>query len=92
MIKGFLAKKSYLLEIHFHRFNATAIENFAQKIKNLSEADWFERQTAEWNKRYQVEFTQIPTQQGFGFAFNMLPPSKLFTERFDRLKTFAMIA
>ena len=55
-------------------------EDFMSRVKELYEHEWFENQTASWNTNFKAEFTEVMTKRGFGFAFNMLPDSELFTE------------
>lgn len=56
------------------------VENFMGKIKAYLRDSWFPNQTATWDENYQPEFTEILTRRGYGFAFNMLPESQLFTK------------
>jgi hypothetical protein len=56
-------------------------ENFLKKIKRYYRVQWFTNQTATWNTRFRPEFTEVLTKFGYGFAFNMLPESKLFTDK-----------
>jgi hypothetical protein len=59
---------------------ATEIEEFSKRIKEYYQVDWFRNQTASWNNVYQPIFTEALTKRGFGFAFNMMPDSELFTK------------
>jgi hypothetical protein len=65
----------------FDYTNATGIDNFIKKIRELYRVEWFLNQTASWNTNYKPIFTETITRRGFAFAFNMLQGSKLFTER-----------
>jgi hypothetical protein len=58
-------------------------KNFMPRIKKQLLTDWFENHTASWNNRYKPEFEEILTRRGYGFAFNMLPKSQLFTDKYD---------
>jgi hypothetical protein len=60
--------------------HASEIEEFPKRIKEYYQVEWFRNQTASWNNLYQPIFTEVLTKRGFGFAFNMLPDTKLFTK------------
>jgi hypothetical protein len=55
-------------------------DNFLAKIKELYQPEWFVNQTASWNTNYEPIFVETLTRRGYGFTFNMLPASKLFTD------------
>jgi hypothetical protein len=57
------------------------VENFMKKIKRYYQVYWFTNQTATWNQNYKPEFTEVLTKFGYGFAFNLLPESQLFTNK-----------
>lgn len=54
--------------------------NMVPTLKNFSQIEWLEQQTAIWNSYYQPEFIEILTPRGYGFVFNMLDPTKMFHE------------
>jgi hypothetical protein len=56
-------------------------ENFLAKVKTYYQTDWFKNQTASWKDRHQPEFTEVLTKFGYGFAFNMMQNSELFTDK-----------
>jgi hypothetical protein len=56
------------------------LDDFVGRIKKSTQTEWFVNQTAMWNSRYKPEFAEVLTKRGYGFSFNMLPPSKLFTD------------
>jgi hypothetical protein len=63
------------------------IDDFVGRISNSTLTEWFVDQKALWNSHYKPEFVEVLTKRGYGFAFNMLPSSKLFTDELDfRLK------
>jgi hypothetical protein len=57
------------------------VENLLKKIKRYYQVNWFTNQTASWNQNFNPEFTEILTKFGYGFAFNLLPESQLFTDK-----------
>jgi hypothetical protein len=58
------------------------IENFLEKIKKYYHPEWFMNQTASWNTNFRPIFTESITKgRGYGFSFNMLEDSKLFSEK-----------
>lgn len=77
MCDNTLVTASWLLDIE----TLNKSENFLQKVKKLYQTKWFSQQTASWNNHYQPEFTEVLTRRGYGFAFNLLPESKLLTEK-----------
>jgi hypothetical protein len=56
-------------------------EDLMKKIKKYYQPKWFVKQKASWNLRYKPVFSEVLTKFGYGFTFNMLPKSKLFTSR-----------
>lgn len=60
-------------------------------LKNRSNREWFKQQKSAWNSNSQPKFVEIPTKQGFGFSFNMLKSSKMFTDRLGESLTFLVI-
>jgi hypothetical protein len=79
-IEGMMCNDEYVMR-YINYANASKIENFSTKIKEYYQVDWFANQTASWNGLYQPTFTEVLTKRGYGFAFNMLPDSKLFTKK-----------
>jgi hypothetical protein len=69
-------------KLNFTSMNESLVSKIVPAIKEYYQVDWFKNQTTSWNTYYQPEFTEVLTKRGFGFAFNMLPNSKLFTERY----------
>jgi hypothetical protein len=67
----------------FHYETLGKPKNFMPRIKKQLQTHWFENQTASWNNRFKPEFTETLTRIGYGFAFNMLPKSQLFTDKYD---------
>lgn len=41
-------------------------------IKNNSRLEWFQDQIYKLNGLYNLVFTQMPTQSGMGYTFNLL--------------------
>jgi mannose/fructose/N-acetylgalactosamine-specific phosphotransferase system component IID len=70
------------LKNDFQNLNDSFVSKIVPIIKEYFQVDWFKNQTTSWNTYYQPEFTEVLTKRGFGFAFNMLPNSKLFTDRY----------
>lgn len=60
--------------------NQSYVSDLLPVFKRYYQRGWFIRQSASWNSRFDAEFTEILTKRGYGFAFNMLPKSKLFTD------------
>ncbi|KAG5668268.1 hypothetical protein PVAND_016215 [Polypedilum vanderplanki] len=57
------------------------IKNWVQMLDNYyTYKKWFINQTATWKRNFKPEFLRVLTRRGFGFAFNMLEPTKLFRE------------
>lgn len=72
-----ICNQGYLLK--YIDFRATPyFGNIVPLLKNFSQLEWFGQQSATWNSYYQPEFTEVLTPRGYGFAFNMLDPSKMF--------------
>jgi hypothetical protein len=59
---------------------ANKTENFYPKVKKYLQSEWFTNQTAVWNRNYKPVFKEVLTRRGYGFTFNMLPESKLFSD------------
>jgi hypothetical protein len=71
------------LRNNFKNLNDSFVSKIVPIVKEYFQVDWFKNQTSSWNTYYQPEFTEVLTKRGFGFAFNMLPNSKLFTDRYS---------
>jgi hypothetical protein len=56
-------------------------ENFLQRVKEYYQTEWFQNQTASWNTHFKPIFTETLTRRGYGFTFNMLDNSKMFTDK-----------
>jgi hypothetical protein len=72
----------YFYGIDFGIVNDSYVSKTVPTIKKYFQVEWFKNQTSSWNTYYQPEFIEVLTKRGFGFAFNMLPNSKLFTDRY----------
>lgn len=68
----------HMNEVVFPKANKS--ENFYQKIKKDFYPEWFMNQTVSWHTIYKPIFKEVLTRRGYGYAFNMLPESKLFTK------------
>jgi hypothetical protein len=58
------------------------VSDFVPAIRKYFQTEWFMSQSSSWEFHYKSEFTEVLTKRGFGFAFNMLPKSKLFTDKY----------
>jgi acid-sensing ion channel, other len=56
-------------------------ENFLQKVKMYYQPEWFQNQTGSWNTHFKPIFIETLTRRGYGFTFNMLDNSKMFTDK-----------
>jgi hypothetical protein len=56
------------------------------KIKKILQPEWFVEQSATWNGNYEVKFREVLTKRGYGFVFNMMQESDMFTEKFEDCK------
>jgi hypothetical protein len=65
----------------YPRINAS--ENYLGKIKELYQPEWFTNQSASWSGYYEPVFVETLTRRGYGFTFNMLAESKLFTDKYE---------
>jgi hypothetical protein len=63
----------------YRRLNKS--ENLLGKIKKIFQPDWFVEQSATWNGDYEVNFREVLTKRGYGFVFNMMQESNMFTEK-----------
>lgn len=79
-IQGALCDNEFVVRLSDYS-NVKEVENFLPKIKKYYQSEWFTNQTASWNVNFKPVFTEVLTKLGYGFAFNMLPHSKMFTER-----------
>jgi hypothetical protein len=68
---------------NFQNLNDSFVSKMVSATKEYYQVDWFKNQTSSWNTYYRPEFTEVLTKRGFGFAYNMLPNSKLFTDRLE---------
>jgi hypothetical protein len=74
----FVTRSAYLIEGAYAENDRVA--DYYNKIKVYYQPEWFMEQTATWNSKYKPVFTETLTRRAFGFTFNMLSESKLFTE------------
>jgi hypothetical protein len=79
-IQNLLCNNEYVTRRADFDLENDGIEDLVNKLRNYSNFEWFANQTASWNTFYQAEFVEFLTKRGFGFTFNMLEPSKLFTD------------
>lgn len=42
---------------------------------------WFKNQTVIWNDKYRPEMIEFLGRNGYGYAFNMMTPEKMYHER-----------
>lgn len=61
---------------------ASKVKNYLEKIKNHYQPEWFLNQTASWNNRFETVFIETLTRRGYGYTFNMLTETKLFTDEY----------
>jgi hypothetical protein len=81
-VEGILCDEGFfLMNRNLNLANLNKSENYLQKIRAYHQTKWFINQTASWNSRYQAKFTDILTRVGYGFAFNMIPNSEMFTDK-----------
>jgi hypothetical protein len=81
-VQGALCANSIIVNDLASKYqNVSKSENYLLKIKNSYQTEWFRSQTASWNSHYQPEFAEVLTKRGYGFAFNMLPESELYSEK-----------
>jgi hypothetical protein len=45
--------------------------DLVERIRNLTSVDWFKDQSAGWNNQKLVNFSQVLTQYGSCFSFNI---------------------
>lgn len=57
-----------------------SLDHLVDKFRNMSALGWFKNQSATWGWNEKPEFTETLTDRGISWTFNMLEPSKLFTE------------
>jgi hypothetical protein len=82
-VEGMLCNDNNLVFMPYHKYDSLNKSlDFMPKIKKYYQTEWFTNQSAIWNNRFRPEFTEILTKFGYGFAFNMLPKSELFTDKF----------
>jgi hypothetical protein len=58
-----------------------SLNDVVMKIRDISEIEWFQNQTAVWGLSGRPEFIESLTKRGIGWTFNMIEPSKLFTNK-----------
>lgn len=78
-VRGFLCNIGYVLT-RMDGNKLSPIEDLLPVIKNLYQIEWFKNQSATWNKDYEPVFTEVFSKSGYGFSFNQLPKTKLFTK------------
>jgi hypothetical protein len=87
LIEGFLCdaeiviQNEQFIETENNHINKT--EHFFEKVKKYYQTQWFMNQTGAWNNNYKAVFKEVLTRRGYGFTFNMLPKSKLFTDQYE---------
>lgn len=67
--------------MYFHHLfgNITDYEaEIVSMIHRHSRVDWFTMQSGSWNDIFQVQFAEILTARGFGFAFNIFQAEKIY--------------
>jgi hypothetical protein len=77
--RDFVTRNKYFIEGAFQTNNKSA--DYYNKLKQYYHPEWFMQQTATWNTNFKPVFRESLTRRAFGFTFNMLDESKLFTER-----------
>jgi hypothetical protein len=81
-----LTDESFILDerspIKLQNLDDSFVSNMIPVIRNYFQTEWFMNQFSSWEFKYKPEFTEVLTKRGFGFAFNMLPKSKLFTDKY----------
>jgi hypothetical protein len=84
-IEGFLCNKDFIVRQE-HLVNgayktSNKSEDFYKKLKKYYRSDWFMNQTASWNGNFKPVFIESLTTRGYGFTFNLLNASKLYTNK-----------
>jgi hypothetical protein len=83
-VQGMLCSDSFVLDMWaFHYRKVNKSENLLRKIKKSFQPKWFAQQSATWNGNYQAVFRAVLTKRGYGFAFNMMPGSKMFRKKLE---------
>jgi hypothetical protein len=73
-INCILCETPFYYEIFEKLAERKTILNF---IRNASLIGWFRQQHATWNRKFQVNFTEVRTYFGMAFTFNMMQADKL---------------
>lgn len=70
---AFICKPEYLKTVNFH----TQTGDLVKILRSMTKLDWFEVQSASWNKIYGAPFAVRLTPFGFCFTFNVINASEL---------------
>jgi hypothetical protein len=87
LVEGMVCSDVYVVAKwtpHYRHLNKS--ENLLGKIRKILQPEWIVEQSATWNGDYEVKFREVLTKRGYGFAFNMIQESNMFTEKLEVCK------